>query len=106
MPAAPSVPPPAMRETALPVQAAPVVTPAAPVATPAPALPPAATVAEPPAPPPVARRQADADHPVPPEAIPDPADVTAAAGNDHRSRVRRWISRIPLVGNVIDNGLQ
>ena len=93
------------RETALPVQAAPVAVPAAPVAASAPALPPAATVATPAAPPPV-RQQADADHPVPPEAIPDPAQVAAAEADDHRSRVRRWISKIPLMGNVIDNGLQ
>lgn len=108
-PAAPPVLQPAMRETALPVQTAPA---AAPVAVPAPALPPAATVAVPaasvaaPATPPVERQQADADHPVPPEAIPDPAQVAAAEANDHRSRVRRWISKIPLMGNVIDNGLQ
>jgi hypothetical protein len=108
VPATPPVLRPALREAAAPanepVAAAPAPVQAAPPM--APALPPAALVAapaavaaEPPAP------KADADHPVPPDAIPDPAEVAAAEANDHRSRVRRWIAKIPLMGNVIDNGL-
>ena len=107
-PAAPPVLRPALREAAAPADAPVVAAPAPVQAAPpmAPALPPAAAVsapavvvAAPPAP------KADADHPVPPSAIPDPAEVAAAEANDHRSRVRRWIAKIPLMGNVIDNGL-
>jgi hypothetical protein len=80
-----------------PVQAAP---PMAPTLPPAAAIPaPAAVVAAPPTP------RTDADHPVPPSTIPDPAEVATAEANDHRSRIRRWIAKIPLMGNVIDNGL-
>ncbi len=39
-------------------------------------------------------------------AIPDAAEAANADANDHRPRVRRWIAKIPLVGNVIDNGLE
>jgi hypothetical protein len=74
------------------------------VAPAAPALPPPAVVAAPAAP--AAPRQVDRDHPVPPGAIPDPAEAASADANDHRSRVRRWIAKIPLMGNVIDNGLE
>lgn len=108
-PAAPPAPPalrPALREAAAPVTTPAVAAPApAQLAPPiAPALPPAAAV---PAPAVVvaAPHQADADHPVPPSAIPDPAEVAAAEANDHRSGIRRWIAKIPLMGNVIDNGL-
>lgn len=93
---------PGQQEAALPPRAAPA--PAAPVAAPvaasaAPALPPAATLAAPL----VARP--DASHPVPPGAIPDPVDMAAAEPAEHPSRVRRWIAKIPLMGNVINNGL-
>jgi fused signal recognition particle receptor len=102
------VQPPVAREAVLPVAVPPPVTPAAPAV--APVLPPAAAIAVPPAPPvtaaaPPPATKAD-EHPVPPGAIPDPAEVAAADANDHRSRVRRWIAKIPLMGNVIDNGLQ
>jgi hypothetical protein len=62
----------------------------------APALPPAAPVASVPAP------QVDADHPVPPSAIPQsaPPDQADVQG---RSRVRRWIAKIPLVNTVVEN---
>jgi hypothetical protein len=100
---------PAVRESAVPAPAQtpmPAATPAvAPVVAPAaPALPPPAAVAAPAAP--AVPRQADGDHPVPPSAIPDAAEAANADANDHRPRVRRWIAKIPLVGNVIDNGLE
>ena len=87
-PAAPPVLRPALPEAAAPantpvvaapapVQAAPPMAPALPPAAAVPA--PAAVVAAPPAP------RTDADHPVPPGAIPDPAEVAAAEANDHRS---------------------
>ncbi|HXZ46984.1 MAG TPA: hypothetical protein VEH02_09695 [Pseudolabrys sp.] len=67
----------------------------------APALPPAITVT----PPPVQR--VDADHPVPPQSIPDPvaAPQAGAAKSDEqgRSRIGKWISKIPLLGPVVDN---
>ena len=49
-----------------------------------------------------------ADHPVPPEAIPDPAEPAAAAQvkadeESRRSRIGKWISAIPLLGQVVDN---
>ena len=96
---------PAQRDAALPAPApavapAQAIAPAAPVAAPmvAPALPPATAVAAPPVP------QADPDHPVPPAAIPNPDDVAAAKPEQHHSRIGRWIAKIPLMGNVIDNG--
>ncbi len=110
-PVAPAAPPllrPALPEAAAPANTPVIAAPAPVQAAPpmAPALPPAAavsapavSVAAPPAPP------TDAGHPVPPSAIPDPAEVAAAEADDHRSRVRRWIAKIPLMGNVIDNGL-
>ncbi len=60
------------------------------------------------APPPVvaATPRPDANHPVPPGAIPDPAEVAAIDSDRHHSRIRRWIAKIPLMGNVIDNGWQ
>jgi hypothetical protein len=100
---------PALREVAVPantpviaqpdpVQAAPPMAPALPPAAAVSA--PAAVVAAPPTP------RTDVDHPVPPGAIPDPAEVAAAQANEPHSRIRRWIAKIPLMGNVIDNGLQ
>ena len=49
--------------------------------------------------------QADADHPVPPAAIPDAANAAKPDEQGH-SRVRRWIAKVPLLGNVVENGLQ
>ncbi len=70
----------------------------------------AAPIALAPPPPPRRRRNAAApmpiDHPVPPGAIPDPAEVAAVGSDRHHSRIRRWIAKIPLMGNVIDNGLE
>jgi hypothetical protein len=94
---------PAPQETALPP--APVVPPASVPATAspttAPALPPPIAVAPP------TVRQVDTDHPVPPEAIPDPvppADVGDSKSEEQgRSRASKWISNIPLLGPVIDN---
>ena len=74
---------------ALPATAAPV--------TAAPALPPATAVATPAA----TQPARDADHPVPPGAIPDapPLDIASAAAGRPRST---WISNIPFVGQVLD----
>lgn len=95
---------PAQKNAALPAPApavapAQVIAPATPVAAPvvAPALPPATAVAAPPMP------QADPDHPVPPAAIPNADDMAAAKPEQHHSRIGRWIAKIPLMGNVIDN---
>ncbi len=99
-------PQPAKQEAALPTPA-PVPAPAvaAPVSAPiavtvAPPLPPAATVAAPPV------AQADPDHPVPPAAIPESASPPDAAKPNEQShpRIRGWIAKIPLMGNVINNG--
>ena len=95
-------------EAALPAPAAAVppaavVTPAAPVA---PALPAPISIAPPPP-----AQQADADHPVPPGAIPEaapPSEKVDVAKPDEQghSRVRKWISEIPLLGSVVENGRQ
>ena len=93
-------PPPVKQETALPASAPLVIAPAAaPVAAPAaPALPPAVSVGSP------ALPQAELDHPVPPGAIPDVADVAAAKPDERdHPRVRRWIAKIPLMGNALNN---
>jgi hypothetical protein len=79
--------------------AAPTSAPPAPAPLAAPTVP-AATM---PAPTPVV--QADADHPVPPAAIPDAANAAKPDEQGH-SRVRRWIAKVPLLGNVVENGLQ
>ncbi len=65
----------------------------------APTLPPATPVASSPAP------QVDADHPVPPSAIPESPspDNAAKADEQGHSRVRRWIAKIPLVNTVVQN---
>lgn len=95
------------QEAALPTPAAappaPLVAPAAPSA---PALPAPISIAPPPP-----AQQADVDHPVPPGAIPDsvpPPDKADAAKPDElgHSRVRKWISEIPLLGSVVENGRQ
>ncbi len=72
----------------------------------APALPAPISIAPPPP-----AQQADVDHPVPPGAIPDsmPAAEKVDAGkpDEHgQSRVRKWISEIPLLGSVVENGRQ
>lgn len=68
-----------------------------------PALPPPISVAPPP-------QQTDANHPVPPGTIPDapPSSNTELANVDehHRSRIGKWISEIPLLGSIVDNGRQ
>jgi hypothetical protein len=52
-------------------------------------------------------RQVDTDHPVPPEAIPDPVPppkVDASKSEEQGpSRASKWISNIPLLGPAIDN---
>jgi hypothetical protein len=99
-------------EAALPAPAsappAPLVTPALPVA---PALPAPISIAPPPQ-----AQQADVDHPVPPGAIPDSVPPTEKAdaakpeatkpAEHGQSRVRKWISEIPLLGSVVENGRQ
>ena len=81
-------------------------TPMAPTVPVAPALPAPISIAPPPP-----AQQVDADHPVPPGAIPDSAPPTekadAAKPDAHEpSRVRKWISEIPLLGSVVENGRQ
>jgi hypothetical protein len=88
------------QESALP---APAVAAPTPVVLPvAPALPPPTSLAPP------AAQQADADHPVPPSAIPESASSDNAAKPDEqgRSRVRKWIAKIPLVNTVVENAWQ
>jgi hypothetical protein len=51
-----------------------------------------------------AARPGDADHPVPPESIPDGAESQVKADEPGRSRIGKWISAIPLLGPVVDNG--
>ncbi len=68
-----------------------------------PALPPPISVAPPP-------QQADANHPVPPGSIPDAPSSTntelANVDEHHRSRIGKWISGIPLLGSIVENGRQ
>jgi hypothetical protein len=100
-PVAPAAEPaqrPAPQATVLPPQAPAVATPAPAISPIAPPLPLAASVETPAAPP------ADANHPVPPAAIPDPVDAAAATPDEHHSRIRGWIAKVPLMGNVINNG--
>jgi hypothetical protein len=53
-------------------------------------------------------QRAEPDHPVPPESIPDsvpPASADKAKADEPtRSQVGKWISNIPLLGPVLDNG--
>ena len=53
-------------------------------------------------------QRAEPDHPVPPESIPDsvpPANADKAKVDEPaRSPVGKWISNIPLLGPVLDNG--
>ena len=76
--------------TAPPVSLAP------PVSEPAPVAPPPATEA----------KRVDPDHPVPPGAIPDSTELANAKRYEPRSRLGRWISRVPLLGPVWENGQQ
>jgi len=102
-----SLPPSAVRpvpqDTTLPPApvAPPASVPAAAAPVTAPALPPPIAVAPP------TVRQVDTDHPVPPEAIPDPVPPADAgdskSGEQDRSHASKWISKIPLLGPVIDN---
>jgi hypothetical protein len=98
----PSAARPVLQETASPPAPVPSAgVPAAASPTTAPALPPPIAVAPP------SVRQVDTDHPVPPEAIPDPIPPANAGDNrsedQGRSRAGKWISNIPLLGPVIDN---
>jgi hypothetical protein len=54
----------------------------------------------------IATAPPDANHPVPPGAIPDPSEVTAVKSEKQPSRISRWIARVPLLGPVWDNGQQ
>jgi hypothetical protein len=82
----------------------------------APATAPLAPAAAPTLPPPVAiapapeqknaARPQEPDHPIPPESIPSPEAVPAAetkTDGSGRSQIGKWISTIPLLGNVVDN---
>lgn len=99
-PAAVPTPQPAHQEAVLPPQAPAIAAPAPVISPIAPPLPPAASVATPVAP------QADADHPVPPATIPESAAPTDAAKTNEQGhpRIRGWIAKVPLMGNVINNG--
>jgi hypothetical protein len=72
------------------------------VAAPAPSLAVAPVVPEPV----IAAVPRDADHPVPPGAIPDPSEVTTANADKPHSRIGRWIAHVPLLGPVWENGRQ
>ena len=92
------------------IEAAPMLPPAQPIVTvPAPALtaaapPPLSPSSTPASAPSVAPRlQADADHPVPPRAIPDPAEAKTTAHEEPRSWLGGLVSRVPLLGLVWDN---
>ena len=92
------------------IEAAPTLRPAQPIVTlPAPDLTAAAPVSLSPSTTPAPassvapRLQADADHPVPPGAIPDPAEVNTAAHQEPRSWLGGLVSRVPLLGLVWDN---
>jgi len=86
--------------------------PPAPVAPPANVPAAASPMAAPALPPPIAVapptvRQVDTDHPVPPEAIPNPVPPADAgdskSAEQERSPASKWISKIPLLGPAIDN---
>jgi hypothetical protein len=68
----------------------------------APALPRPITVMPP------STQRAEPDHPVPPESIPDSVPPASAdkgkTEQPARSQVGKWISNIPLLGPVLDNG--
>src|SRR6516164_8436331 len=92
------------------IEAAPMLRPAQPIVTvPAPALTAAApaplspSTTPAPAPSVAPRLQADADHPVPPRAIPDPAEAKTTAHEEPRSWLGGLVSRVPLLGLVWDN---
>jgi hypothetical protein len=105
-PAATATVPPAPATTAT----APAATAAVPPATPAPAvapvLPPPVAIAPAPAQQNVARPQ-EPDHPIPPGSIPSSEPVAPAetkTDDPDRSKIGKWISKIPLLGPVVDNG--
>jgi hypothetical protein len=53
------------------------------------------------------KRTQNPDHPIPPELIPDSETVPAAEARTEesgRSKIGKWISTIPLLGPVVDNG--
>jgi hypothetical protein len=54
----------------------------------------------------IAATPPDADHPVPPGAIPDQSDVAAAKPEKPRSRIGRLIAHVPLLGPVWGNAQQ
>jgi hypothetical protein len=99
-PSTPSATAPAATATVPPASASPAPAPSA-----APALPPPVAIAPAPAQQDAARPQ-DPDHPIPPESIPSPEAATAETKTDEsgRSRIGKWISTIPLLGNVVENG--
>jgi hypothetical protein len=96
-------PAPPATEPAANATVAPATAPLAPAA--APTLPPPVAIAPAPAQKNAARPQ-EPDHPIPPESIPSREAVpTAETKTDEsgRSRIGKWISAIPLLGNVVDN---
>jgi hypothetical protein len=90
------------------IEAAPTLPPAQPIVTlPAPALTAAAPASLSPSTTPAQsvapRLQVDADHPVPPGTIPDPAEAKTSAHEEPRSWLGGLVSRVPLLGLVWDN---
>jgi hypothetical protein len=82
------------------------VPPATPVPAIAPVLPPPVAIAPAPAQQNVARPQ-EPDHPIPPGSIPSSEPVAPAetkTDDSDRSKIGKWISKIPLLGPVVDNG--
>ena len=77
-----------------------------PVPAVAPTLPPPVSIAPAPAQQDVAQPKKP-DHPVPPESIPSSETVASTetkTDESDRSRIGKWISSIPLLGNLVDNG--
>lgn len=102
--AEPSAPPPPVPPATAAVSAPP--TTAMPAPAVAPTLPPPVAIAPVPAQRNAAQPQ-DHDHPVPPESIPSSETVATTdtkTEESGRSRIGKWISAIPLLGPVVNNG--
>ncbi len=52
---------------------------------------------------PIAAAVSEPDHPVPPGAIPDAAEVAAAKREEPKSRLGRWVAHVPLLGPIWQN---
>jgi hypothetical protein len=97
--------PPAIAPSVSATATAPAAT-ASPVPAVAPTLPPPVSIAPAPAQQDVAQPKMP-DHPIPPGSIPSSEAVAGTetkTDESGRSRIGKWISSIPLLGNVVDNG--